>query len=141
MRFKKVLPYNLSRLLPILAIAGGSFLSSCEKEEIPTKDVDLKFFQDYYEEIEPANIQKHIDDPTVRTIYLSVVNQGYYENYGKNGVANLREVLLQPRIEMAPEKIRGKGNFKLTPGLITEADSLWFVQNGWTINKQNQKQK
>ncbi len=141
MRFTKNFKYTIKRALPILAIAGAGFMSSCDKEDEPTPvqhDVELKFFQDWYEEVEIDNIKKHVADPTVRIVYLSVVNGGDYTNVSTENISNQRRFFTE-RFQIAPNKIKGRGNFQFEPGVILKEDSLWYVKQGWTINKQNQK--
>ena len=143
MNFNKTVKYNLKRVLPILGIAGATLLPACREhrnEPEPQKhSVDLKWFQGYYEEITPENIQKNLDDPTVDTIYLALVNGGDFTNLYKENVEFMRENSLGPRIEMGKGRVRGKGNFVFYPGRVAPADSLWLVQQGWTVNQQNQR--
>lgn len=136
--------YNLKRGLPALAIAGAGLMASCDKDEpdpVPPStqhDVELKWFQDYYEEIEPTVIKVHAHDPYVRYIYLSVVNDGYFENYAPLNIENMRKAL-DSRIKIAPHKIRGRGNMRFKPGAAAKEDSLWYVKQGWTINQHNKQ--
>ena len=143
MKFNQTVKYNLKRVLPILGIAGATLLPACREhrnEPEPQKhSVDLKWFQGYYEEITPENIQKNLDDPTVDTIYLALVNGGDFTNLYKENVEFMRENSLGPRIEMGKGRVRGKGNFVFYPGVALPADSLWLVQQGWTVNQQNQR--
>ena len=143
MKFNQTVKYNLKRVLPILGIAGATLLPACREhrnEPEPQKhSVDLKWFQGYYEEITPENIQKNLDDPTVDTIYLALVNGGDFTNLYKENVEFMRENSLGPRIEMGKGRVRGKGNFVFYPGRVAPADSLWLVQQGWTVNQQNQR--
>lgn len=138
MRFTKTVPYKLRRLIPMLGLAGATLFTACSKDDEPQHDVELKFFQGYAEEIEPDIIKQHADDPSVRTIYLSLVNGGNYTNFQTEDISALRNGL-NKRLQIAPHKTRGKGNFRFVPGYATKPDSLWFVQQGWTVNKQNQK--
>ena len=139
MKFNQTVKYNLKRVLPILGIAGATLLPACREhrnEPEPQKhSVDLKWFQDYYEEITPENIQKNLDDPTVDTVYLALVNGGDFTNLYKENVEFMRENSLGPRIEMGKGRVRGKGNFVFYPGRVAPADSLWLVQQGWTVNQ------
>ena len=143
MKFNQTVKYNLKRVLPILGIAGATLLPACrehQNEPEPQKhSVDLKWFQDYYEEITPENIQKNLDDPTVDTVYLALVNGGDFTNWDEGSVELMRENFLGPRIEMGKGRVRGKGNFVFYPGVALPADSLWLVQQGWTVNQQNQR--
>lgn len=141
MRFTQQIKYNLKRAIPMLAIAGAGLMASCDKDDdLPMHDVELKFFQSYYEEIQPEIIKQHAQDKYVRYIYLSIVNGGDYTNVNTQNVTNIRNYFTQ-RIDIAPNKIRGKGNFRFEPGVASKQDSLWFTQQGWTINQHLQNQK
>ena len=114
--------------------------SNNRNEPEPQKhSVDLKWFFDYVEEVTPENIQKNLDDPTVDTVYLALVNGGDFRHFYGNNVKFMRENFLGPRIEMGKGRVRGKGNFVFYPGVALPADSLWLVQQGWTVNQQNQR--
>lgn len=143
MNFNKTVKYNLKRVLPILGIAGATLLPACcehRNEPEPQKhSVDLKWFWNYEEEITPENIQKNLDDPTVDTVYLALVNGGDFRHAYENNIKFMRENFLGPRIEMGKGRVRGKGNFVFYPGVALPADSLWLVQQGWTVNQQNQR--
>ena len=41
MKLNKILPYKLARVLPILGIAGASLFAGCNKEDEPTRDVEI----------------------------------------------------------------------------------------------------
>lgn len=103
--------------------------------EIEKHSVDLKWFFDYVEEVTPENIQKNLDDPTVDTVYLALVNGGDFRHFDGNNIEAMRENFLGPRIEMGKGRVRGKGNFVFYPGVALPADSLWLVQQGWTVNQ------
>ena len=49
-------------------------------------------------------------------------------------IASLHDYL-DKRIALAPNKISGRGDFRFENCTIALADSLWFVQHGWTINQ------
>ena len=139
MRFTKTLKYNLKRALPILTIAGAGLMASCDKDDepsIPQHDVELKFYQDHYDEIQPTVVSKHAYDESVRNIYF-VLTDGDFTNFGPIGLGQVHKYL-DERIQIAPNKIRGRGNFEFAPGIVEKEDSLWFVKQGWTVN---QKQK
>ena len=46
---------------------------------------------------------------------------------------------LQSALDYSP-KIRGKGDVQFYPGSLLQSDSLWLVQNGWTVKSTSQKQ-
>lgn len=143
MRFTQQIKYNLKRALPILTIAGASMMASCDKTEdepiIPTRDIELQFWQSYYDEIDDKVIKKHASDPSVRHIYLTVVDDGYAWTFSGKNINTLRNNM-QRRINIAPHKISGRGNFMFETGVTEKSDSLWYIQHGWTINKHLQKQ-
>ncbi len=159
MKFNETVKYNLKRILPILGIAGMTMLPACRGHEnepepqpvdttkvthedtvphIQKHDVELKWFQQYYEEITPEIIQANLNDSTVANVYLKLVNGGDYTNCGPSNFAHLRKKFLTPRLELDSTRVFGRGNFKTMPGYIAPEDSLWFVQKGWTVN-QNQR--
>ncbi len=144
MRFKKIVPYKIKRILPMLGIAGASlFMGGCEKDE-PLRDVELHFNCDDYsaiinitpdEQFFISDIAKsYADDPTVRTIYL--IPEGEWYTYVANTIVALRQNGLEPLFKYSP-KFRGKGDFEFYPGAASKVpqDSLWFVSKGFTINK------
>lgn len=131
----KTLPYKIRRLLPIAAITAGSLMTaSCDKDEpeIPQHDIELKFCVGEYDNIKSSVIKSHADNPAVRHIYLCV--EGDFLNFDAYGINNMRNGM-ENRINVAPQKVRGRGNFIFVPGLVTEADSLWYLKQGWTINQ------
>lgn len=135
MNFKQILSYKLRRALTIGAIAGGT-LTACEKHAnepiIPTRDVEL-VFDDNAKNIEIENVKKYADMPDVRYVYMIPKNPGW-GTYDVNYIHSVREGL-QQRIDINPQKVRGKGTFEFKLGEPSKniQDSLWFVQNGWTI--------
>ena len=77
-------------------------------------------------------LQKYINDETIDTIYL--VPTRHWNSYYPEAITALRKIFLQPRMEMST-KLRGRGVFDFEMGAAAKVpnDSLWFVQNGWTI--------
>ena len=150
MKLNKVLPYKLARVLPILGIAGASLFAGCSKEDEPPHDVEITFDQNDPWDVIQQNpdgtrqvsqlIKDYVAQPNVRTIYL--VPEGGWGNIREHGITGLRKNTLEHAINYSP-KVRGRGDFNFWPGdasLVPE-DSLWYVQNGWTINKKYQKQR
>ena len=130
----------------MLGLAGATmFMGGCEKtDETPKREVELTFEQNRFDDLfyddengvrRPSQkAQEYIDDPTVGTIYL--VPEGSWLNFGEIGIHALREHGLEPVMKYSP-KFRGKGDFRFSLGAASTIpeDSLWFVSNGWTINK------
>ena len=79
-----------------------------------------------------TTIQEYANNDSVANIFLVP-----YENYGSDLWAiNIRYLCnkLQELLNISP-KIHGRGNFVFRSDELAgvPADSLWFVQNGWTI--------
>ena len=139
MKYINVLPYKLKRALSMATIAGATLLpTSCKKDEpaVEQHDVVVEFaFRDIDKTLDMNTLQKLVQDKTVRYVYLSACD--HWNNFNDTeAISRLRTRVLQPRIEMSP-KMRGRGNFdfKLGEASKVPSDSLWFVKNGWTINK------
>lgn len=126
----------------MLGLAGATLLpTACEKDDEPTRDVEISFTPYTSDEkLTFPILQKYVDDPSVRNIYL--VSEGDWSMFYANNISQTRTRFFQPRIELSP-KIRGRGdlNFAIGEASKVPSDSLWFVQNGWTINKVLQNQK
>ncbi len=144
MHFKKTVPYKLRRILPILGLAGASLLPACSKDDEPPHDITLEFYEtlrySYYSEIDSKEqLQAYAADKSIANIYLYVTEKNDYTFCDESNLASLH-LYLKNRIKISP-KIHGSGNFKLPVGMIHPVDSMWFVNNGWTINQHLQNQK
>lgn len=155
MQFKKVVPYKIRRLIPMLGMAGATlFMGGCEKEEpiVPTRDVEIELDQGVPEKVIaldengdrcPSDLAKYyVEDPNIRRIYLVPV--GSWTNCRDREITSLRHATLELLLNYS-SKFRGKGDFNFRIGEASKVpeDSLWYVANGWTINKkyleQNQR--
>ncbi len=150
MKLNKVLPYKLARVLPILGIAGASLFAGCSKEDEPPHDVEITFTSEDPWDVIQQNpdgtrqvsqlIKDYVAQPNVRTIYL--VPEGDWGHISAAGIPAIRKKTLEYAINYSP-KVRGRGDFTFRPGRASmfPEDSLWYVQNGWTINKRFQNQR
>ncbi|MBR1699797.1 MAG: hypothetical protein IJ714_08440 [Bacteroidales bacterium] len=144
MKFKKIIPYKLRRALSMATIAGATLLpTSCKKDEpaVEQHDVEIVFSHMTADELLTFDIlKKHANDKSVKNVYL--VPTGHWDSIRSHNIIGIREKFFQPRMEISP-KIRGRGDFdfKLGEASKVPSDSLWFVQQGWTINKKYQNQK
>lgn len=145
MKYIKNLKYNIKHMLPILGLAGTSLITSCEKEEpiiidVPYKNVEIFIgpnMAGWYEVDnlkDLAFIKSQADRPDVKNVFLVPV--GTWDNMTELGIHNLRERGLTPALNVSP-KVRGRGDFDFYPGAasLVPEDSLWYVENGWTINR------
>lgn len=144
MKYINVLPYKLKRALSMATIAGATLLpTSCNKDEpaVEQHDVIIELNGGNVTEMDRTFEKYNIDaikkldhDKTVRYIYLTPVSN--WGGFGSKNMQLMRKNALEPRIAASP-KVRGRGDFKTTPGVMAAipTDSLWYVQNGWTFNK------
>lgn len=147
---KKTLPYKIKRIIPALGLAGAAaMMPACDKSDeptqpAPTREIELYFANNYYDNIanmitigvfEPSQMLiDYANNPEIKTIYLVPQGQEWHLMFS-NSITALRHKLLGPLLEYSP-KIRGRGSFNFLSGEPSEVpeDSLWFVQNGWTID-------
>ena len=149
MKYTKMLPYKLKKALPAIGMMGSMLMTtSCEQEkdddETPHKTIELTFSDTDSHNIIKKHpdgtrtvsdtIIKYVNDPTVKTIYL--IPDDDWNHYFDFDITALRVNGVEHPINYSP-KVRGKGdlNFRLGEASKVPEDSLWFVRNGWTINK------
>ena len=79
-------------------------------------------------------INKYSKDKNIKTIYL--VPEGDWSNLTAQNITALRNHALRYAKTNSP-KVRGKGDFDFGLGEASKVpeDSLWYIRNGWTINK------
>ena len=114
MQFKKIVPYKIKRLIPMLGLAGATLAApSCEKQ-----------------------IQQAAAPSDVHTVYL--VPRYLWNNFSANTISVFANKL-QEWIDASP-KARGQGDFNFALGEASKVpeDSLRIVRNGWTINAYRQ---
>ena len=156
MKIKKIMPYNIRKILPMIGIAGASLMmGGCQKEEQPTYDVELTFSRSdasnvvlIHPDEEPLHLSREVSDiikyldaqPNIRTIYL--IPNDNWSDYPSVLVSSVRNKVLSYAIDYS-SKVRGKGdfNFKLGEASKVPEDSLWYVKHGWTINEYYNRQQ
>lgn len=142
MNFKQILPYKIRRALSMAAIIGAPILpiaASCNEIEPEQHDVEIVFDDTNIDNILTfETLQNYANDKTIKTIYL--VPTRHWNGRVARNITAMRRNFLQPRMEISP-KIRGRGDFDFALGEASKvpADSVWFVQQGWTINKAYQR--
>lgn len=134
---KNVLTVWAKRAIPALALAGLT-LPSCEKENDKPiyrapYEKELRFNETNDDSISVSNITKYLNDTACKHIYMVVMPDNNYTGFEAQNIEVLRKVL-QQRIDLG-NNISGRGDFLFRPGAASVNDSLWFVQNGWTILK------
>ena len=127
----------------LLSFALSIALIGCSGDDdtpIPTKDIELTFTKNQSDNVSIDKLSSYTADQTIRTIYIVPV--GNWDGCASYNVTYLRNNFLQPRLDIS-KKIRGKGDFNFGVGEASKVpeDSLWYVANGWTINKDLQSQE
>ncbi|MDR0814735.1 MAG: hypothetical protein LBN37_03170 [Bacteroidales bacterium] len=130
--------YNFKKFIPMfmLALAPNAF-NSCDKDEVeytgPYHDTTYTLSNiDNSNVYPPTKIKASADSVQVRNVYIVPV--GDFLNFPAINIGKMADYL-KPIMEISP-KIKGKGNFIFEPGEATlSGDSLWYVQNGWTVNQ------
>ena len=156
MRLLNRISSAIKRAIPTIGIAGLTVLpAACDTDdtrqditeskiakhnvELPFKDAQLDLGRYLNNNIYPDKLlQEYIDDENIDSIYLIPVVP--WHSYTATDITNFRQNVLQPIMEMSP-KLRGQGDFNFFRGEASKVpeDSLWFVANGWTINKRYQR--
>lgn len=132
----------IEQIVCLLIVSAG--VVSCNKNNQesapePTHDVEIVFDSEIAEEVLTFKVlQDYASDKTIKTIYL--IPTGHWNGNIAANITQMRKRFFQPRMELSP-KIRGRGDldFKLGEASKVPEDSLWYVQQGWTINKAYQK--
>ena len=130
-KYWKVALFALPLVL-LLAVA-------CEKESSEPVyrapyEKELRFNHYDTDSIEMPIVQKFARDTACKHVYLTLTDNNSFTNQTTNMITNVRNYL-DARIQLAPEKISGRGDFNFYPGTASIADSLWFVAQGWTVNQ------
>ena len=116
----------------LLALTATAVLTlpSCKPEPYREPyEKELFFNRGAYDSIRPEILKYFARDNACTHIYMHVVDDN---NFGNATPSEIRSYL-QERINIS-SKIAGRGDFNFKPGMAKE-DSLWFVNNGWTVNK------
>lgn len=135
---------TINRSVLLLSFALSIALMGCSSNDdtpIPTKDIEIEYMHGEVYNLTPEILQSYANDPTIRTIYIVPVENHWY-TFAAHNITYTRKNFLQPRLDIS-KKIRGKGDFNFKVGEASKVpeDSLWYVANGWTINKDLQSQK
>lgn len=153
MKYKKKFNYNLKTLVPAILLATATAFSGCNKDKqkekneetfgyITPKDTVVLYFRTNFQTlvskdngvIELSDLLKYyISRPETNMIYAEPVD--WWGGVAADAIHMIKTNYLELVINASP-KIRGRGDFDFKPGRTTEEDSLWFIQNGWTINKE-----
>ena len=123
-----------------LALIAAFMITACNKttpgtDPVPTHDALVEFdISNFDEQLDVNNIKRILQDKNIRYLYLTPRKN--WTGWEVPHILFLRNAGLQLCLEVSP-KVRGRGNFDFKLGEASKIpeDSLWFVKNGWTINK------
>ncbi|MCM1041035.1 MAG: hypothetical protein NC396_01220 [Bacteroides sp.] len=128
------------RVFFALALAGtaGLMLPACEKEKDKPiyrapYEKELFFKQGKMDSVQEPVVKKYVDDTACKHIYMVVESDNNYTAYDAEDI-NIIKTQLQRRIDIS-NKVSGRGDFHFRPNTASVNDSLWFVQNGWTVRQ------
>ena len=135
-KFQKTFPYSLKAIVPMTMLAGATMLGNgCKpiEPELPRTNKELVFTDEDFDQISNDTIQKYLNMSHIDTVFMVPYGSFYFD--GRDGPAMVRKSL-EPSINMSP-RVRGRGNVEFLPGqaAANQTDSLWFVNNGWTVTK------
>lgn len=133
---------NLKRYIPIaITVVALCLPISCNKSDPEsTRDVEIKFDTGTADKnLDMEVLKELVRDKTVKNIYLTAISPGGWSGCVARNITQMRERFFQPRMELSP-KTHGRGDFNFKWGEASKVpeDSLWYVQQGWTINKNSQ---
>ena len=134
--------YNLRFLLTLLL--GGMLFAACGKDPVEKPQqhynvtVKLNAAESYAgvsealaEEPAITNLMNDNNNVLVDTIFIEP-----YGNWSWIRGANQTDIIkILKWARSKYSKTWGRGDFNFYPGDLSESDSLWVVQNGWTINQ------
>lgn len=134
----KVIPFKMRRGLAALGVAGA-MAGACKKAEPetnPTLVINIEFSPYTIEKLIPSTVRDTLNkygEKNIKHIYL--IPTGYWNGLSPISISNARKHMLEPAINLAPQKISGRGEFTFAAGNASQVpqDSLWYVKNGWTI--------
>ena len=159
--FKKSIPYNLKKIVPMAMLAGATMLNTgCKPQNEPDDPLDNKtptekptetpvvpkkinkelyFCEEDFSQVSFDTLNKYLAMDNIDTIFMIPRGPFFSPNslgLGYHYFELARSNMLEPRTNLSP-RIRGKGDFATDPGHPSQAleDSLWFVSKGWTVNK------
>ena len=141
-KFQKTFPYSLKAIVPMTMLAGATMLGNgCKpiEPELPRTNKELVFTAMDIRPISVDTVQKYLNMSHIDTIFLVPYGTFYAEGIDYPALARSK---LEPSINLSP-RVRGRGDMRFLVGqaAANPTDSLWFVQNGWTVNKQLHKSK
>ena len=137
MRINKNIQYKLGKRLTMLAISGATLFGACSKDDnnediVPKQDIEVVFTETNVNPASADSVRLLLKRPDVDKVYL-VPNE--YMGWSSNLIHMVRDQILEPAINVNPDRVKGRGNFSFHSGNCSTTDSLWFVSKGWTVNQ------
>ena len=151
---KKKFPYSihksLVKILPLSLLMGMTVACCKEKEPEPWREAVIPWMWGAGDGLVPPKdtVAFYANDPTVKYVYIHLMQVDTYGTTWEPRHFNRARDSLQTRIDINPDKVRGKGVIKvgndgahIHPDTLTkkygmwEPDSLWYAKNGWRVQR------
>ena len=141
---------SLVKILPLSLLMGMAVACSKEKEPEPWREAVIPWMWGAGDGIAPPmdTVTFYANDPTIKYIYIHLMQVNTYGTTWEPIDFNRAHDSLQRRININPDKVRGKGVIKvgkdgahIHPDTLTkkygmwEPDSLWYTKNGWRVQR------
>ena len=133
MKFKKIMPYKIKRLIPMLGLAGAAMvMPGCEKTPIQQHDTVYMWGVIDWTNIWPAdNVRASADSAEVRYVILQNDGNGFTNIYDYELKSDLERVLFEVDAKNR-HKVRGGGDiWHLT--LTNDEYRKWLENFGFKI--------
>jgi ABC-type glycerol-3-phosphate transport system substrate-binding protein len=117
-----------------LMIAAATIFAACSKDDdtpIQQHDTEIIYIPGDHQTIAPEVIKSHTDSVELRYLYI-VPHEGQIR-LSTPAITNTINNRFKPAFAVS-NKVKGKGNFDFENPVLS-ADSLWMVQQGWTVNQ------
>ncbi|MCM1532032.1 MAG: hypothetical protein NC048_00870 [Bacteroides sp.] len=123
----------------LLGLLAMGLFAACEKEKDKTKEPVVEEYEKtlYFDPVKTDSVmapvvQRFVNDPNCTKIYLTTTRGAPFESLPADAMSYLRSDILEPCINLSP-KVTGRGEMYREPGQTNPADSIWYIQNGWTF--------
>ncbi|MBQ9312199.1 MAG: hypothetical protein IJ213_06315 [Bacteroidales bacterium] len=134
------------RKIPIiLTLAGLTLFIACnndddEPEKVQKHNVEIILngadsWGGVSEALKPSIMKEYNDDASVDTVIIYAQGDwSWLRGPNQDGIIKTLKA-----VRSRYSKTWGRGDFNFYPGDLSEEDSLFFINNGWTVNKDLQK--
>ncbi len=121
----------------MLLLGGATLFGACSHDDDDNdNDIDYEihfnmYYNDGVDSLDINIIRQVASKPNIRKVYLVPTYSWRWQSV--DFPSDLRGAFLEPAINIDPKRIAGRGDFDFDA--VYSTDSLWYIQHGWTINK------